>query len=93
VIEGDSCVKTLRRFWFTFIDLPKFSPLNLGCGVTAYDYADALKILQAKVFDENLMPTIASFAEDVDMQTLDRNHVLPNIGAVTDRGVWFPLGY
>jgi hypothetical protein len=93
VIDGGSFVKTLCRFWFTFIDPPKLSPLNLGCGVTAYDYADAVKILQEKVFYGKSMPTINSIAEDVDIQTLDRNHVLPNIGVVTDRGVWFPLGY
>lgn len=86
-------MKTLRRFWFTFIDPPQFSPLNLGCGVTAYDHADALEILRVKVFDGKAMPTIDSIAEDVDMQTLDRSHVLPNIGVVIDRGIWFPLGY
>ena len=33
---------------------------------------------------------IRRFSEDVDLTTLDPNHVLPNIGNVTRRGVWFP---
>jgi hypothetical protein len=86
-------MSNLRRFWFKFTDAPKFSPLNLGCGVTAYDYADATEILKVKVFDGKALPKIESTVEDIDIQTLDRFHVLPNIGMVTDRGVWFPLGY
>jgi hypothetical protein len=28
--------------------------------------------------------------EDVDIQTLDQGHVLPNMGVPSERGVWFP---
>jgi len=27
---------------------------------------------------------------DVDIRTLDQNHVVPNMGVVTSRGVWYP---
>lgn len=83
----------LHRFWFTFADPPQFSPLGLGCGVTAYDYADASNLLKATVFGEMPALTIQSVTEDVDIQTLDRNHVIPNMGIAVNRGVWFPLGY
>ena len=33
------------------------------------------------------------YKEDIDVRALDPNHVLPNIGNVTSRGIWFPLGY
>lgn len=84
---------TLHRFWFTFKYPPQFSPLSLGCGVTAYDHADALEILKSKVFAEKPMLMIELVTEDIDIQTLDKYHVIPNIGLVTNRGVWFPLGY
>jgi hypothetical protein len=83
----------LHRFWFTFADPPKFSPLGLGCGVTAYDYADASNILKAKVFGEKPALQVESVTVDIDVQTLDRNHVIPNMGVVVNRGIWFPLGY
>lgn len=81
----------LHRFWFSFEDLPPFSILNVGCGVTAYTYDDALQILKDRVFAQSL--PASSVIADVDVSTLDENHVRPNMGVVTQRGVWFPLGY
>jgi hypothetical protein len=31
--------------------------------------------------------------EDVDLSSLEQKHVLPNLGDVTARGIWFPQGY
>lgn len=81
----------LHRFWFSFQDIPSFSALSVGCGVTAYAYDDAVQILKDKVFEQSL--PACSVIEDIDVSTLDENHVRPNMGAVTQRGVWFPLGY
>ena len=81
----------LRRFWFSFEGLPSFSVLNVGCGVTAYTYDDALHLLKDRVFAQSL--PACSVIEDIDISTLDENHVRPNMGVVTQRGVWFPLGY
>lgn len=92
-MEENICMNILHRFWFTFADPPQFSPLSLGCGVTAYDYADASNILNSKVFGENPALTIKAVTVDIDIQTLDRNHVIPNMGVVVNRGVWFPLGH
>lgn len=86
-------MESLHRFWVTFKGTKQFSPLTLGCGVTAYDHADALSILESAVFAGEPMLEINSIVEDVDIQVLDQNHVLPNMGLVTNRGVWFPLGY
>ena len=81
----------LHRFWFSFEGLPPFSVLNVGCGVTAYTYDDALQILKGRVFKQSL--PACSVITDIDVSTLDENHVRPNMGVVTQRGVWFPLGY
>jgi hypothetical protein len=83
----------LHRFWFNFQNPPQFSPLGLGCGITAHNYKDAIKILASTVFVGRTMLAIESVIEDVDVQTLDQNHVVPNMGQVSTRGVWFPLGY
>ena len=69
------------------------TPLNLGSGVTAYDYDDAIALLKERVFTKETMPKITDFIQDVDVSTLDANHVLPNLGLVIERGIWFPQGY
>lgn len=65
----------------------------LGCGVTAYSREDAIALMKDKVFAEIPFPPIRSEQEDVDVSTLDPGHVLPNMGNVLKRGIWFPLGY
>jgi hypothetical protein len=86
-------IPKLRRFWFRFRDLPKFSPIGLGCGVTARDYDDAVDILGSTILKGQAIPPIASVIEDVDVSTLDRGHVIPNMEVPAFRGVWFSRGY
>ena len=81
----------LHRFWFSFEDPSPFSIWGAGCGVTAYSHDDAVQILKDRVFQQSL--PACSVIADIDVSTLDENHVRPNIGLVTQRGVWFPLGY
>lgn len=82
----------LKRYWFRFQRLPHFTPLNIGCGVTAHDYNDALGLIRDKVFDGNDF-VIMNYHEDVKPSELDQSHVVPNMGVITSRGIWFPLGY
>ena len=86
-------MKTLNRYWFNFETLDRPSALNLGCGVTAYDYDDAISLLGHRVFAGKELPKIIGYHTDVDVSTLDQKHVLPNIGLITVRGIWFPQGY
>ena len=86
---------TLTRFWFKFhLNWSDPHPMGTiaGCGVTAYDYQDALGLLKNLVFKEDL-PKIKECIENVDISTLDEKHVLPNMGNIFRRGIWFPLGY
>ena len=83
----------LHRYWFMFKNAPIFSPLNLGCGVTAYSYDDAVGMLSSRVSAGETTLAILNVVENVDVETLDRGHVLPNLGDVAARGIWFPLGY
>lgn len=82
----------LRRYWFTFEPSESPIPTNSGCGVTAYDYEDALALMRDRVFHGQL-PPIEQCTEDVDVSSLDARHVIPNVGNVLIRGVWFPLGF
>lgn len=67
--------------------------MRLGCGVTAWDYDDALNIIKNKASIEKI-PPIKKVIEDIDLSTLDSNHVLPNIILPSNvRGIWFPGGY
>ena len=86
----------LHRYWFQFeltVHNPHPSGTVAGCGITALNYEDALKILQEHVFTQQKLPPICRVIEDVDIATLDPNHVRPNMGLPIKRGVWFPLGY
>ncbi len=85
----------MTRYWLKFKgSLPDLPPgLVLGCGVTAFDYADAISIVQQKVFKGKELPEIKTKIENIDISTLDKGHVLPNMKDPTLRGVWFPGGY
>jgi hypothetical protein len=86
----------MNRYWFEFeIDSAfNFPPgTGIGCGVTAYDYNDAIKILDEKIFHTIKQPSLKKFVENVDIRTLDQGHVIPNMKPPVYRGVWFPLGY
>lgn len=70
--------------------------VHLGCGITAMDKADSLFILNEYVFKGVALPTITKCIENVDVSTLDKNMVIPNISPTNPpniRGVWFPMGY
>ena len=86
----------LKRYWVVFAfsskdsEFESYIGLGYGCGVTAYDWDDAVKLMKEKLFFNDPIPEIKEVTENVDVSTLDANHVLPNIGIPIDRGVWFP---
>ena len=85
-----------KSFWFEFeakssFDLPP--GVGIGCGVTEYDYNDALEILDTQVFTSIKRPPFKKVIENVDVRELDQGMVVPNMKAVVYRGIWFPLGY
>lgn len=86
----------LKRFWvtFEFTDKELAESVNVGlgygCGVTAYSLEDAVGIMKRDLFINESMPEIREVVENVDLSTLDKSHVLPNIGPPVDRGIWFP---
>ena len=88
-VRGESI---LTRYWFEF-DWEEGSrprPERLGCGVTAFDREDALRLVSEVAFADEEVPPVKRVIDDVDVQTLDPGHVLSNIGVPSERGVWFP---
>lgn len=85
----------LRRYWLRFAEPSHHLPpgFGYGCGVTAYDYEDALTLLRERVFHRTTPPDPVEVIEDVDISKLDPGHVLPNMEEPTTRGIWFPRGY
>ena len=85
----------LRRYWYSFEadSLGGFSPLRLGCGITAFNRVDADAILRLVALKEDNVPVVSGVIEDVDISSLDGGHVVPNMGSCAVRGVWFPQGY
>lgn len=87
----------LRRYWLEFevseADVSRYSSyagLQRGCGVTAYSQEDALVLLREHLFRNDPLPPISKVIEDVDISTLEKNHILPNIGVPSWRGIWYP---
>jgi hypothetical protein len=80
----------LTRYWFTFRKSGEPNVLHLGCGITAYDIADAQTFLREKVYALFGELPIDQVTENIDVRILEKNHVFPNIGNPAVRGVWFP---
>jgi len=86
----------IRKFWFEFseiCDKPLPLGLKLGCGISGYDYDDALDIAKRVIFEGKSLPPLSKEIKDVDISKLDENHIRPNMGNALQRGVWYPLGY
>ena len=86
-------MSNLRQFWFRFEPLPKPTAINLGCGVTAFSLEDALALLRERVFGADEIPPLVQIIDDVSREALDQKHVVPNLGKLDQRGIWFPQGY
>jgi hypothetical protein len=81
----------LTRYWFEF-EVSSEPQLPRRFGVTAWSYEDALTILRNPIPIWNQLQ-LKHGISDVDIQALDPNHVLPNMGTCSVRGIWFPKGY
>ena len=75
----------LRRYWFPI-------PGHLGIGVTADTRAEAIELATNAAARLTWQVDPETVVEDIDVRDLDQNHVIPNMGVVTWRGVWFPRG-
>jgi len=67
--------------------------MAMGCGITAWNYEDAVSILKEKVFINESLPDIKKVTENIDVSKLDADHVGPNMMPPNVRGIWYPVGH
>ena len=84
--------KLLTTYWIEFEGWRW--GLSLQVGVTAYSLDDAKFLLKEKyfeaIFGEVETPQIKKVTENIQFKDLDQNHIVPNMGPITERGVWYP---
>ena len=85
--SSKNAMDLLTRYWFEFEPI---GGIVRYAGVTAYSLEDAQSLLSEKLFPAIALPRIVETLVNVDISTLDENHILPNIGRSNFRGVWYP---
>ena len=75
----------LRPYW---IKMDK--PEGLGYGITARSEDDAGTLLRLVLPNDC---AIISIKPVKDAASLDQGHIIPNMGNMLRRGIWYPLGY
>jgi hypothetical protein len=73
----------LRRFWFP-------AQGHLGIGVSAMTREEAGLLAERAAKDLGWDVDGTQVVEDVDIRDLDQEHVIPNMGPPSFRGVWYP---
>lgn len=73
----------MQRFWFRTAE-------GLGIGVTAYSQTQAVELARGAADRLSLNFEVLEVIPDVDIRTLDQDHVIPNMGPPSVQGVWFP---
>ena len=79
--------KLLTTYW---IELDSYFR---NIGVTAYSLDDDKRLIQEKAFPKEELPRIKKVTENIQFKDLDQNHIVPNMGPITERGVWYPNFY
>lgn len=74
----------LRRYWFAL-------PGRLGIGVTAFSLDEAEALARKACQELGWAFETPEVIQDVDVRTLDQNHVIPNMLPPNFHGVWFPM--
>lgn len=81
-------ISGLKSFWIK-------SPLPnapMGFGVTAHSLVDAISIIRALGYGAYLPSDESELRvhNDVKVEDLDQRHIVPNMGAIVVRGMWYP---
>jgi hypothetical protein len=86
----------LKRYSFVIYPEWRYGPLNAG--VTATSAAEATELVVKSFIKINYAEALErlkelkniEIIENIDVQLLDKEHVIPNMGPVIFKGVWFP---
>jgi hypothetical protein len=83
----------LHRCWLTVSGTNLRPGSDRGVGVTAFTDQDALNILKETFPTDKYSYTVERIEFDIDLGTLDRNHIIPNMHPSVWRGIWYPMGH
>jgi len=75
----------LIPYWITFRN-QRFQQL----GVTAYSLQDGFRLLAVQGYTFDPEADISTIQEHIRIAELDQRHVVPNMGPIIVRGVWYP---
>lgn len=75
----------LRPYW-----IKTDKPLCIGYGITARSEGDAENLLRLVLSSEYATISIKPVE---NAASLDQRHVIPNMGNMLRRGIWYPIGY
>lgn len=90
MIPGKFLIPYWVKFNFQDYDYSGIIISPLGYGVTGFNRDDALDILQREAFKNKSLPLQAEIIENVSLSHLDADHVVPNMGVIVERGMWYP---
>ena len=78
----------LTAYWIT----SPFRHAPIGFGITAWTFQDAWNIIHMLGYGEYLPEdmTKVHVIEGIKVAELDPNHVVPNMGPINLRGMWYP---
>ena len=79
----------LRAFWIE----PRLPRGPFGLGVTARSLEDAVDILHAVGYGDYLPGNLAGVhvIDGITVAELDQRNVIPNMGPIVVRGMWYPF--
>ncbi len=83
----------LKTYWISF---PKDKNLPFGLGVTAFDKEDAFALVEEQGIDWHKTAKEVVIQTDITISDLNQSNIVPNIGPMQFRGVWYPcqnIGY
>lgn len=84
----------LKRYWFVLEPEYKFGPLNIGVTAASVEEAKSLAIERlSKIGFSDVVQKLekpVEVIENIDIRLLDQNHIIPNMGVVVFKGVWWP---
>lgn len=61
-----------------------------GIGVTAWSLDDAIQLIKAEDYPLPINLDELQVREHVTLADLDQHHVIPNMGPMEMRGIWYP---
>jgi hypothetical protein len=62
-------------------------------GVTAWTVEDAQELISDTGRFGQALPSVTRLVGDVDISTLDQDHVVRNMAPSNLRGIWYPRGF